>query len=167
MAEAYTATAGDFLTRLLATLDAAETAGGDVRGRQSAAIVVSESADGTVPAVRLHVEDDDEPLVELRRLVQVHRGYRELDAAFARLAEGELDGLLPALERAQQLAPNSREIKFRLAATLTLFGDARGRPLLDELYAENEGWRELIPRLAAVGALPDFPGVVELLTESS
>ena len=45
-----------------------------------------------------------------------------------------------------------------------LFGDPRGRATLDELFAENPGWRALIPRLAAAGMLPDLPGVVEQLT---
>ena len=160
MADAYTGTSGDLLDRLLAALDAAEAAGGDVRGQQAAAIVVS-ADEG--PGLRLHVEDHPQPLVELRRLVQMRRGYDELDAAFERLQRGELDGLVPSLEHALTLAPASREIRFRLAAALTLFGDERGRPMLDEMYAENPGWRELIPRLAAVGQLPDFPGVVELL----
>jgi len=164
MADAYTGWSGDFLDRLLATLDAAESAGGDVRGQQSAALVVSTAADGTGPAIRLQVEDHPQPLVELRRLVQMHRAYEVLDAAFARLQAGELDGLVPALEHALELAPNSREIRFRLAASLTLFGDPRGRPMLDAIYAENEGWRQLIPRLAAAGQLPDFPGVAEGLT---
>jgi uncharacterized Ntn-hydrolase superfamily protein len=164
MADAYTGATGDFLDRLLATLDAAEAAGGDVRGQQSAALVVSAGDDGSGPSLRLQVEDHPDPLVELRRLVQMNRAYAELDAAFARMQQGDVEGLLPALEHALALAPDSREIRFRLAATLTLFGDARGRPMLDAIYAENEGWRELIPRLAAVGQLPDFPGIVEALT---
>jgi hypothetical protein len=160
MAEAYIGSTRDFPDRLLAALDAAQAAGGDIRGQQAAAIVVS--TDGG-PDIRLHVEDHPLPLVELRRLLQVHRGYAELGAAFARLQHGELDGLLPALEHALELAPDSDEIRFRLAATRTLFGDPRGRATLDEMYAENPGWRELIPRLAAVGMLPDFPGIVEAL----
>jgi len=161
MADAYSRPTGDFAERLLAALDAAQAAGGDVRGQQAAAIVVSASEG---PDLRLHVEDHSQPLVELRRLVQMHRGYEELGAAFDRLQRGELDGLLPALEHAHELAPDSDEIRFRLAATRTLFGDPRGRAMLDEMYTENPGWRELIPRLAAVGMLPDFPGVVEALT---
>jgi len=164
MADAYTGSSGDFLDRLLATLDAAEAAGGDVRGQQSAALVVSAAADGSGLAIRLQVEDHAQPLVELRRLVQVHRAYAELDAAFERLQRGEVDGLVPSLEQALVLAPESQEIRFRLAAALTLFGDPRGRPMLDEIYAQNDGWRALIPRLAAVGQLPDFPGIVEVLT---
>jgi uncharacterized Ntn-hydrolase superfamily protein len=164
MADAYTGAPGDFLDRLLATLDAAEAAGGDVRGQQSAALLVSAADDGSGRAIRLHVEDHPEPLVELRRLVSVHRAYAELDAAFERLQRGELDGLVPALEHALELAPGSTEIRFRLAASLTLFGDPRGRPMLDAIYAENDGWRALIPRLAAVGQLPDLPGIVEGLS---
>jgi uncharacterized Ntn-hydrolase superfamily protein len=160
MADAYTRAPGDFLDRLLAALDAAEAAGGDVRGQQAAAIFVSANEG---PDLRLHVEDHPRPLVELRRLVQMHRGYEELGAAFDRLQRGELDGLLPALEHALELAPDSSEIRFRLAATRTLFGDPRGRATLDEMYAENPGWRDLIPRLAAVGMLPDLPGIVEAL----
>jgi hypothetical protein len=161
MADAYTGATGDFLDRLLTALDAAEAAGGDVRGQQAAAIVVSADAG---PYLRLHVEDHPEPLVELRRLVRMHRAYAELGAAFDRLQRGELDGLLPSLEHALELAPESKEIRFRLAATRTLFGDPRGRATLDEMYAANPGWRELIPRLAAAGTLPDLPGIVERLT---
>jgi uncharacterized Ntn-hydrolase superfamily protein len=161
MADAYTGATGDFLNRLLTALDAAEAAGGDVRGQQAAAIVVSADPG---PYLRLHVEDHPEPLVELRRLVQMHRAYAELGAAFDRLQRGELDGLLPSLEHALELAPESKEIRFRLAATRTLFGDPRGRATLDEMYAANPGWRELIPRLAAAGTLPDLPGIVERLT---
>ena len=164
MAEAYTGATGDFLDRLLATLDAAEAAGGDVRGQQAAALVVASAADASGPSIRLHVEDDDEPLVALRRLVQMRRAYDELDRAFERLQRGELDGLLPALEHARELAPGSTEIRFRLAGMLTMMGDPRGRPMLDALYAEEPGWRELIPRMAAVGRLPDVPGIVETLT---
>jgi uncharacterized Ntn-hydrolase superfamily protein len=161
MAEAFTGAACDFPDRLVAALDAAEAAGGDVRGQQAAALFVSADAG---PDLRLHVEDHPLPLVELRRLVQMHKGYAELGAAFDRLQRGELDGLLPALEHALELAPDSREIRFRLAATRALFGDPRGRAALDELYAENPGWRELVPRLAAVGMLPDVPGVVVALS---
>ena len=167
MAEAYQGSAGDFLDHLLAALDAAEAEGGDVRGQQSAALLVSGAPAGPVPEgslIRLHVEDHEQPLVELRRLVQMHRGYQLLDAAFERVQAGDFDDLVPALERALAFAPDSSEIRFRLACSLTLFGDAEGRRMLDEMFAINPGWRELIPRLATVGALPDLPGVVEQLT---
>ena len=78
MAEALAGTEGTFSDRLLAALDAAQAEGGDIRGQQSAAILISSIAsDGRVAAgtvLRLHVEDHPHPLEELRRLVRVHRG---------------------------------------------------------------------------------------------
>jgi uncharacterized Ntn-hydrolase superfamily protein len=168
MALAYLAAPGDFVERLLVTLDAAEAAGGDVRGQQSAALVVSSTAaDASVSAgsvVRLHVEDHPQPLVELRRLVAIHRGYEEMNAAFERMEAGDFDSVVPALERALAFAPDNDEMTFRLGAVLTISSDPRGRELLDGLFAKNPGWRELIPRLVAVGSIPDLPGVVALLT---
>jgi uncharacterized Ntn-hydrolase superfamily protein len=167
MAEAYTGAPGDLLDRLLATLDAAEAAGGDVRGQQAAAIVMASAATdgaGSGSLLRLHVEDHEQPLAELRRLVNVHRGYQLMDAAFSRMQEGDVADLVPTLEHALELAPTSNEIRFRLAASRTLFGDPHGRAALDEMYAANPGWRELIPRLAAAGAIPATPEMVELLT---
>ena len=167
MAEAFVGTGGDLLERLLATLDAAEAAGGDVRGQQAAALLVSGPADGNgVPgAIRLHVEDHEQPLVELRRLVNMHRAYEILDATFERVQAGDFVGMVPALEHALELAPTSDEVRFRLAVSLAMFGDARGRPMLDELYAKNSGWRDLIPRMVATGTIPEMPGLMELLTD--
>ena len=122
-----------------------------------------EDAAGTGSLLRLQVEDHEQPLVELRRLVNVHRGYELMDAAFTRMQAGNVDGLVPALERALEVAPTSDEIRFRLAVSRTMFGDPRGRATLDEMYAANPGWRELIPRLAAAGAIPATPEMIELL----
>jgi uncharacterized Ntn-hydrolase superfamily protein len=168
MADAYHGTTGDFPDRLLAALDAAEADGGDIRGKQSAALVVSSTAaDGSVSAesvLRLHVEDHERPLTELRRLLDMHRAYRLLSSALDRAQAGNIDDVLPALERALTFAPDNDEIQFWYGGLLTVFGDPRGRPLLDRLYATNPGWRELVPRLVAAGVIPDLPGVVERLT---
>jgi uncharacterized Ntn-hydrolase superfamily protein len=168
MAEAFVGATGDFVERLLAALDAAEAEGGDIRGQQSAALLVSSTApDGSVPAgtaLRLQVEDHRQPLVEMRRLVGVNRGYQEMDAAFQRFETGDLDGAVAGLERASALAPGSEEVRFRLGSMLMMASDPRGRPMLDDLFAANPGWRELIPRLVAAGVIPDLPGVVESLT---
>jgi uncharacterized Ntn-hydrolase superfamily protein len=166
MAEAFVGTSGDLLDRLLASLDAAQAEGGDARGQQSAAILISAAPGVPAPAgprVRLQVEDHERPLEELRRLVNMHRAYALLDATFERVEAGELDGLVPALEQALELAPASNEIRFRLGVSLTLFGHPSGRAMLDELFAANAGWRELIPRFVDAGLIPNRRGVVELL----
>ena len=167
MAEAFTGTRGDFVDCLLAALDAAEAQGGDIRGQQSAALVVSSLApDGQVATntvLRLHVEDHDRPLAELRRLVTWHRAYQQMSVGLDCARAGDYAAVLPALERAHELAPDSTEIRFWRAGLLTMFGDARGRPELDALFAANPGWRDLIPRLVAAGVVPGGPEIVELL----
>jgi uncharacterized Ntn-hydrolase superfamily protein len=167
MAEAFVAEPGALADRLLAALDAAEAEGGDIRGRQSAALVVSSTApDGSVSAgtvLRLHVADNDQPLVELRRLLRVHRAYELMGRSLEHAQSGDLATIVPRLEQALELAPDSSEIRFWLGGLLTLAGNPGGRPMLDALFAENPGWRELIPRLITAGVLPNLPGVAELL----
>src|SRR5204863_9927666 len=76
---------GPLAERLLAALEAAEAAGGDIRGRQSAAILVVGGERSERPwegvEVDLRVEDHGDPLPELRRLLAVHRAYERLGSA--------------------------------------------------------------------------------------
>jgi uncharacterized Ntn-hydrolase superfamily protein len=162
MADAYTGTKGDFLERLLAALDAAEAEGGDIRGQQAAALLVS-STGGEI--LRLQVEDHERPLVELRRLVNLHRAYAELSTAQDLAQSGDFDEVLPAIDRASALAPDNTEIRFWRAALRSMFGDARGRPELDAFFAEHPDWRELVRRLVAAGVIPDTPQIRELTTD--
>ena len=102
MADAYTGTQGDFLDRLLAALDAAQAAGGDIRGQQAAALLVSSTApdargEAGTP-LRLQVEDHERPLEELRRLVTLHRAYSELSDAQTLAQAGDFDAVMPAIE---------------------------------------------------------------------
>lgn len=168
MADAYLREPGALADRLLAALDAAEAEGGDIRGQQSAAIWVSSTApDGRVSAgtvLRLHVEDHERPLDELRRLVRVHRAYELLGRGLEHAQAGDLGDVVPMLEQALELAPESSEIRFWLGGLLAMVGNPGGRSMLDALFVANPGWRELIPRLLAAGVIPDLPGIAELLT---
>ena len=154
MAAAYAAAAergDDLATRLLDALDAAEAEGGDIRGRQSAALVVVSGDPETPPWDRqydVRVDDAPEPLVELRRLVAVRRAYLTFDADHVAL------GANP-------------ELRFWRALNLaTAQGDvAQARTILDAIYAEDERWRELLRRLPAAGNLPDDPALLAALTE--
>ena len=154
MAAAYTAALGrgdDLATRLLAALDAAELEGGDIRGRQSAALVVVGGDPDTPPWERLYdvrVDDAPEPLVELRRLVAVRRAYLTFDADHVAL------GANPELRFWRALG---------LATTEGRVDDARSA--LDAIYAEDERWRELLRRLPAAGTFPDDPGLLAALTD--
>jgi uncharacterized Ntn-hydrolase superfamily protein len=120
MAEAFTASAGEPLPeRMLGALDAAQAAGGDVRGQQSAALVVA-------PLVDLRVEDHPEPLTELRRLLVLQRAYAAAGDGDELLAEGRVEEAGAAYERAAQLAPDNAELLFWAGLSTYQAGDAQG-----------------------------------------
>jgi uncharacterized Ntn-hydrolase superfamily protein len=119
MAEAFVAADGPLAERMLAALDAAEATGGDVRGRQSAAMVVGGSVD-------LRVEDHPEPLHELRRLLTLRRAYTAAEAADEAMAEGRMDDAAALYEQAGALAPESAELAFWAGLSEFQRGDRLG-----------------------------------------
>ena len=101
--------------RLVAALAAAEAAGGDIRGRQSAALVAG--------AVSLRVEDHPDPIGELQRLLVLHRAYEAAGAADELVAEGRFDDAAREYERAAELAPDSDELLFWAGLAAAQGGD--------------------------------------------
>lgn len=165
MVEAYSSSSGHLADRLLAALDAAEAEGGDIRGRQSAAIVVVGGKRGEAPwrqkPVDLRVEDHPEPLRELRRLLGLRRAYDVMEEGEQLASNGDLAGALPHYERAHAAAPDNLEIAFWLG--LALAGSGRveeGRAHIRRACAAEPGWDELIRRLPAAGLLPDDPELI-------
>ena len=162
MAEAFTSPSGDFLDRLLGALDAAQAEGGDIRGQQAAALLVSAAEPGSPKVLRLQVEDHEQPLVELRRLIGLHRAYKEMSIAEDAAQTGDFAAVIPAMDRALALAPENTEVNFWHGGMLTMFGDPRGRPELDAFLAARPDWRELIRRLVAAGVVPETPEITEI-----
>lgn len=168
MARAWQAGAGQPLAeRLLAALQAAEGEGGDIRGRQSAALlVVAPQSSGRPWADRrvdLRVEDHADPLAELARLLRLHRAYERMNAGDLVLETGDAAGAAAEYRAALALAPEVYEIAFW--SGITLVGAGRldeARPLLAQAFAARPSLRELVGRLPAAGLLPDD---AELLAE--
>jgi len=164
MAEAYQAAAGPLAERLVIALEAGEEAGGDVRGRQSAAVVVvPREAEAHVRSVDLRVEDHPQPLAELWRVLVLHRAYELAGEADELAAQGRHDEAAPRYEQASQRAPDNDELLFW--AGLAAFQVGRADEGLDRVRRAidlNPGWRELLPRLTADLA-PAAPGVREAL----
>jgi uncharacterized Ntn-hydrolase superfamily protein len=150
MAAAYEAGSSlPFPSRLLAALDAAEEAGGDLRGRQSAAmLVVPASGDPTDRLVDLRVEDSADPLTELRRLLVLNDAYVLADGGDTALAAGEMGEAARLFVAAFESAPQSDELRFWAALGLLGAGDEeRGARLLSETVTAEPGWREVLRRL--------------------
>jgi uncharacterized Ntn-hydrolase superfamily protein len=169
MIDAYSATPqGDLATRLLAALDAAEAEGGDIRGRQSAAIVVVSGRRSERPweqrLVELRVEDHPDPLPELRRLLELKRAYDRVEKAEQLTLSGDLKGALEQYELASASAPDNLEFTFWRGVTLAASGRIdEAQPLLERVYTAHDGWAELLRRLQAVGLLPDDPELMRSL----
>jgi uncharacterized Ntn-hydrolase superfamily protein len=168
MVEAYSSMTGDLADRLLAALDAAEAEGGDLRGRQSAALLVVGGKRSDTPwthrRVDLRVEDHPEPLRELRRLVQLRRAYDAADEAERHAMSGDHAAAAERYERAHAAAPDNLEIAFWLG--LALAGSGRveeGREHVRRACAVNDGWAELLRRLPQAGLLTDDPELLRAL----
>jgi uncharacterized Ntn-hydrolase superfamily protein len=168
MARAYESTNGDLAERLLAALDAAEAEGGDIRGRQSAAIlVVKGTPTGRPWADRLfdlRVEDHERPLVELRRLVAVQRAYNHMSAGDDCTAVKDWACAEREYGAAEVLQPRNAEMAFWHAVALATNGrlDA-ARPLFARAFAADARWRELVKRLPGVDQLPKDPKLLEAI----
>ncbi len=170
MAAAYGSATGDLADRLLAALRAAEAEGGDVRGRQSAALLV-------VPAVGdrwqtrfdLRIEDDRAPLDELGRLLRVARAYEAFDRANERASAGDLRGAGAAMDEAHALAPDDDQIS--LWTSLSWAAEGRredARALFAEARAVEPRGGEHLRRFLAAGLLPDplGPVISDLIRET-
>jgi uncharacterized Ntn-hydrolase superfamily protein len=162
MARAYEAATGDFADRLLAALEAAEAEGGDIRGRQSAALVVVRGEATGRPwqdrLVDLRVDDHPAPLAELRRLLDLHRAYEEMNRGDEAAARSEWDVAVGHYTAAARLAPAVAELPFWQAVTLFMAGqEDRALPIFREVFAREQRWARLVPRLPASGLLPEDP----------
>ena len=169
MARAFENTKGDLADRMLAALDAAQLAGGDIRGRQSAAlIVVTGKPTGQAWKDRtfdLRVDDSPEPLKELRRLVTLQRAYNHMNAGDLAVEKKDNEGALREYGAAEKLVPNNAEMIYWHAVALVNMGRIDDSlPLFQKVFAMDPNWRTLTPRLPKSGLLPDDPKIITRIT---
>lgn len=160
MAQAYEAAEGPLAERLLQTLEAAQAAGGDIRGRQSAAILIVKGETSGRPwadkVMELRVEDNPEPLHELRRLVQLHNAYEHMNAGDVAVEENDIERAAAEYSAAAALAPDNLEVVYWQAITLATNGQVEeAKPLLTRVFAADQNWIELTRRLFKPGIIPD------------
>ncbi|MGH7725367.1 MAG: DUF1028 domain-containing protein [Candidatus Eiseniibacteriota bacterium] len=173
MASAYRKSRGDLPERLLSALEAGQAAGGDIRGQQSAAIlVVRGTASERLWADRyldLRVEDHPRPIDELRRLVTLWRAYRWVDRGDSAITANDAKTAAYAYGEAGRLAPENMEIVFWQAVGLVGVGrDEEALPLFKKVFARERQWIDLVPRLTGkVGILPDDPKRIAKILEQA
>jgi len=165
MFEAYASSPAPLAERLVEALVAAESEGGDIRGRQSAAIRIVRAESGSDPwhdvVLDLRVDDHPDPNTELERLVRMHRAYAKLGRSEELRVEQKTAEADAEAAAALALLPESIELGFWHGLQLCVDGrDSEGRPLLDRAYAVNDGWRQLVHRLPGAGLLADDEALI-------
>jgi uncharacterized Ntn-hydrolase superfamily protein len=158
MARAYESAKGEFADRLLAALEAAQAEKGDIRGMQSAAIlIVAAQATGRPWEDRimdLRVEDSPDPLKELRRLVTVHRAYDHMNAGDVAMEHSDTEAARREYGAAEALMPGNLEMAYWHAVALANAGDvAASLPIFGKIFKKDANWAVLTPRLVDVKLL--------------
>jgi uncharacterized Ntn-hydrolase superfamily protein len=169
MASAYRGAEGDLPDRLLAALAAGQDEGGDIRGMQSAAILVVEAAStGTEWGDRLldlRVEDHATPVDELARVVRLWRAYGHAERAEELELAEDVDGAMRERFTSLEIQPDHPELAFWAAVAMAQAGrldDARRT--VSVAHAAGPGWAELLRRVVADGQVElDEAGVQALL----
>ncbi len=176
MANVFRSTRGDLADRMLAALDAAQSAGGDARGRQSAALIVvdgNRKARASERIFDVRVDDHAEPLLELRRLVALQRAYNHMNAGDAAVERKDNAAALIAYGEAERIAsatpgvPPSRlaeMVYWHAVALVNMKRVDEALPLFRKAFALERNWAELTRRLPGASLLPDDPELIERIT---
>jgi uncharacterized Ntn-hydrolase superfamily protein len=165
MAKAFETSSGNLPERLLAALDAAQAEGGDIRGMQSAAMLVVSGKFSDTPwketIVDLRVEDHPAPLVELRRLLKIQRAYESMNQGDAFLAAGKMEEALHAYQTGVQAAPDIVELPFWQAVTLADTGKLdEALPIFKNVFKADKNWSLLLARLPKAGLIKNDPEMI-------
>ena len=150
MAGAFEAAEGSLARRMMAALDGAEAAGGDARGRQSAALLIVPAQGDEWNRTELRVEDHPEPLEELRRLIGVREAYDLAEKADEAMGEGLHEDAARYGDEALALLPDNHELMFWAGLGMVQAGDRDGGLAMVRRAIELQpGWAELLGRLDA------------------
>lgn len=159
MATAFRYSAGKPLAeRVLLALEAAQKAGGDIRGMQSAAmIVVPGTPNGQSwndKLVDLRVDDNPQPLKELRRLYDVHVAYQHMNNGDLAMEKNDMELAMKEYNAAMAMFPGNLEMQYWTAVALANTKQlVKAIPLFRSIFSKDKNWKELTRRLPAVGLL--------------
>ncbi len=156
--------------RVLKTLEAAQAAGGDIRGRQSAAILVVRGKASNEPwndnhVVDLRVDDAEQPLREMNRLLKTYRAYEYMNNGDLATEKNDMKLAMQEYGAAMKLFPENLEMQYWTAIALANTKQVpKATQMLRAIYAKDANWRELTRRLPKVGLLTvSEPELAELV----
>jgi uncharacterized Ntn-hydrolase superfamily protein len=158
MAKAFQESTGPLAERMVTALEAAQSVGGDIRGKQSAAIlVVRAQPSGKIwedRAIDLRIEDHAEPIKEIRRLLKLYRAYEFMNKGDYAVEKNDMKSALEFYGNAEKMFPDNQEMKFWHAVALANNSMVKeSLPIFKEVFKANSNWAILIERLPAVGQL--------------
>jgi len=144
--------------RILQVMKAAQSAGGDIRGQQSAVLMVFAPQKTKEPwndkLIDLRIDDSNEPVKELERLLSVHRAYEHMNQGDLYVEKNDMANAMKEYNAAMKQFPNNLEMQYWTAITLANNKQVeKALPMLREIYARDSNWRELTRRLPKVGLL--------------
>ncbi len=170
MAQAFEAAQGDLAERLLLALEAAQRVGGDIRGKQSAAMIIVAGKPTGKPwqdrVFDLRVDDNPEPVAELRRLVLLNRAYNLMNEGDLAVERKDPEAALKAYAGAEALVPDNAEMVYWHAVALVSMKRVdESLPLFAKVFRLDPNWRTLTPRLVGVGLWPDDKAALERIMQ--
>ena len=170
MANAFERSNGDLAEKMMAALEAAEAEGGDIRGKQSAAMLIVSGNPTGIPwkdvVMDIRVDDHAEPLKELKRLIRIHRAYQHANKGDHYLELEEIEKALVEYEKASEFYPENPELPYWSAVTLASKGNLdQALPIFREVFQKEPRLRILTPRLVNSGLLPNDPALIEAIVQ--
>lgn len=152
MSEAFQNTKGPLAERMIAALEAGQNAGGDIRGKQSASILIYKGVSSGEPwndkLMDLRVEDNEQPIKELKRLVEVQRAYDHMNNGDLATEKNDMKLAMDEYNTAMIMFPDNLEMKYWTAVTLANNNRVdEALPMFKEVFEKDKNWLELTPRL--------------------
>lgn len=156
--------------RVVAVLKAAQDAGGDLRGKQSAALIVvgpdKVEEIWKDKEIDLRVDDHENPVQELDRLLKTARAYEYMNRGDVAMEEGNIEKALEAYGTAESMFPDNLEMKFWKAVALANSDQIdEAKQIFDRIFDENENWRTMLKRLPKAGLIDVTEEELEMLTQ--
>ena len=166
MAEAFENSSGDLADRMMAALMAAEAKGGDIRGKQSAAMLIVTGEPTGIPwkdkILDLRIDDHPEPLLELQRLIRVHRAYQHANKGDLYVEHKEIEKALIEYKKAAEYYPENPELPYWSAVALADIGRINeALPIYRDVFSREPRLRALVPRLVKSSLLPDDKNLID------